>query len=335
MSVNAWRKNHTVSAGYVRRFTGVTPGGKQVSVHHRQKGAYHEGPGGVGYEFDYWGPQHLAETVEGWFARNESDALSLLANLDSRWPMKDKDRVTLGQFMAVHIVRTPAFVTWMRELGERTAKEVLAQRATKHDLSSQQIAVYTDRLTSPQMRAQTLIRQVTRVASPLLSMHWTLVEFPEDWLISCDQPVVLIPGARPDRISPASSIPPFGIMGTFEGRFTLDPRRVLLMTWTERPDEPWLTGDRIHASHINCALKAQRVDQWFCRPDTKPPFISAPFLEERVDPISPMLLPGYTPRRAQASPRRQSAMRVVRKMVEQQPLAGEIRWTRYPAKTAA
>ena len=38
MSVNAWRKNHTVSAGLVRRFTGATPGGKQVTVHHRVKG---------------------------------------------------------------------------------------------------------------------------------------------------------------------------------------------------------------------------------------------------------------------------------------------------------
>ena len=235
--------------------------------------------------------------------------------LKSRWPLTDEDRVTLARFVSLHIVRTPAFGEWLRALGNKTAKEVLAEAAVKHELDEEQLTPYAERLASPHMHAQTLLRQVNRAASPLLSMHWSIIEFPEDSLIGCDQPVVLIPCARPDRITPASAIPPFGVMGTFEGRFTLDPRHVLLMTWVESGEEPWLTGDRIGASHINASLKAQAVDEWFRRPGTIPPFISAPLLGERVDPISPALFRGYTPRRAVASPRRHAAGRSVMKMV--------------------
>jgi hypothetical protein len=153
MSANAWRKNHTVTAGLVRRFAGATPGGKQVTVRHRGKGEYPEGPGGVGWELDYWGPQALAETVEGFLARNESDALRLLENLKSRWPLTDEDRVTLGRFVSLHIVRTPVFSEWLRALGSKTAKAVLAEAAVEHDLNDEQIAPYAERLASPQMRS--------------------------------------------------------------------------------------------------------------------------------------------------------------------------------------
>lgn len=124
-------------------------------------------------------------------------------------------------------------------------------------------------------------------------------------------------------------------MGTFEGRFTLDPRHALLMTWVESGEEPWLTGDRIGASHINASLKAQAVDEWFRRPETVPPFISAPLLEERVDPISPALFHGYTPQRAVASPRRHAAERSVIKMVEEQAPDEDVRWVRYSRQHAA
>lgn len=335
MSANAWRKNHTVTAGLVRRFAGATPGTKQVTVRHRGKGEYPEGPGGVGWELDYWGQQALAETVEGFLARNESDALRLLENLKSRWPLTDEDRVTLGRFVSLHIVRTPVFSEWLRALGSKTAKAVLAEAAVEHDLNDEQIAPYAERLASPQMHAQTLLRQVNRVASPLLSMHWSIIEFPEDLLIGCDQPVVLLPWARPDRITPASVIPAYGLMQTFEGRFTLDPRHALLMTWVESGEEPWLAGDRVCASHINASLKAQAVDEWFHRPETIPPFISAPLLEERVDPISPALFDGYTPQRAVGSPRRHAAKRSVIKMVEEQAPDEDVRWVRYRPTQAA
>lgn len=328
MSTGAWRKNHTVSAGLVRRFTATTRGGRQVRVHHRLKGEYDEGPNGVGYEFDYWGPLDLAEKVERILSRNESDALSVLTNLKSRWPLTDEDRVALARFVSLHIVRAPAFRKWLREIGDEAATDALVRTARKHNLGKEAIAPYAQLLASPHMHAQQFLRQINRVASPLLCMHWTVMEFADDLLIGCDQPVVLIPDTTPDRLSPESAIPPFGVMGTFEGRFTLDPRHALLMTWVESGKEPWVTGNRIHASHINASVKALAVDEWFHRPKTNPPFISAPLLEERVDPISPALFRGYIPTHARKSARRRGAARMVMKMAQEQTPDDEVRWVR-------
>ena len=38
-----------------------------------------------------------------------------------------------------------------------------------------------------------LLRQIPRLASLLCSMRWSVVEFDEDWLVTCDQPLVLVP----------------------------------------------------------------------------------------------------------------------------------------------
>jgi hypothetical protein len=76
--------------------------------------------GGVGRQFDYWGPPGLAREVEMLFSTVESDALRLLADLQDHWPLtKRDDRAALGQFLAIHIVRMPSFGGYLRQLGKR------------------------------------------------------------------------------------------------------------------------------------------------------------------------------------------------------------------------
>jgi Protein of unknown function (DUF4238) len=253
------------------------------------------------------------------FMGAESDALALLRDLQARWPLTRDDRVTLGQFVAIHIVRTPSFAGWLRQLGAKTAGEVLAE---EDRLDEEQTAQMEEMFRGDRMHARTLLRQIPRIGSVLCSMHWSVVEFHEDWLISSDQPVVLLP-PPPHSISPASVIPPYGVMGALEGRFTLDPRRALLLSWREEQDEPWLNGTRPHACSINCALKAQALKEWFCVPGTRPPFISPRLFQERVFPIS-----GYSAQQVIASRRRQGAERLAKKMVEEQTPDNEMRWVR-------
>jgi hypothetical protein len=61
----AFQRNHTVSAGYLRRFTknGV------VTVHHLTRGTREDGPKAVGFQENLWGPEKLARTVEDAFGR--------------------------------------------------------------------------------------------------------------------------------------------------------------------------------------------------------------------------------------------------------------------------
>ena len=44
-----------------------------------------------------------------------------------------------------------------------------------------------------QLRVETLLKQVPRVASMLMSMQWSLVKFEEPMIASCDQPMIFVP----------------------------------------------------------------------------------------------------------------------------------------------
>jgi hypothetical protein len=235
------------------------------------------------------------------------------------------DRSALGALMGMHIVRMPSYVAFVREMGERATRDTLAK--TEHDLDAQQVAQVEDWLRGDSVHADTLWRHVRRFASFLCSMHWSLVEFEEDWLITSDQPVVLLPPV-PQPITPASALLPAGLSYVLEGRFTLDPRHALLMTWREDPEELQVPGSHEQACSINCALNAQAMREWFSLPGTRPPFLSPPLLRERVYPVALELLPGYTIPKAGASGRRAHAERVVREMTESTAPKNEIRWIR-------
>lgn len=324
MSDGAPRNIHTVSAGYVRRFTGPR---KTVTVHHRLRGVIDKGPRGVGRQAGYWGSPRVSRDTEDRLRRMESDGLRLLRNLQRRWPLRDTaDRAALGLLLAIHVVRTPTFSGELRLVGERANREVLADGVPKYGLDEQQVALVAEQLRDHQAHADSLIRQVPRVASALCSMHWSVVQFDDDLLITCDQPMVLLPFV-PGPITPASALPTTGFLNTVEGRFTLDPRHVLLLTWHEALDGPWLAGSYAHACSVNCALRAQSLDEWFHRPGTNPPFLTPPILEESVAPLSLSLLPGYTTERAVASRRRQAAEGVIDRLVEEMT-PGLMRWVR-------
>jgi hypothetical protein len=58
---------------------------------------------------------------------------------------------------------------------------VLAESAPKYDLDEQQIAAVAEVLRDQRIHANSLLRQIPRIASALCSMHWSVVEFEEDW----------------------------------------------------------------------------------------------------------------------------------------------------------
>ena len=289
MSANDWSKNHTVTAGYVRLWQDER---NEVDRHHLSEGVRRKGPRSVGYQSEYWGSPNVASKVEPLFGSIESDALRLLQNLKARWPLGGKDRAVLGQFPPIHMVRMPSLGGHMSLLGERSAKETLAEGAAQYELDEEQDAEVAAYLRDPGVHVNDLLRQIPRIASVLCSMHWSVVEFSSDWLITGDQPVVLLPPG-PHEVSPATAVQPFGAVNTLEGRFALGPRRLLLLTWLCEPDELWLPGGREHAVSANCAVRAQALEEWFSKPGTNPPCMT-PMLEERIFPISVDRLPGYT-----------------------------------------
>jgi Protein of unknown function (DUF4238) len=329
MAGSAPRRHHTVTAGYVRRFTA----GGVVEVHRGER-VLEVGPRGVGYQLDFWGSPELAGEMEGKFQHAENGALDVLAELPDRWPLTGADRGVLGEFLAIHIVRQPSYGGLIRQMGERANREVLAEHHASEGLDPRQSAWLADWLSGERVHADTLLRHIPRLGSFLCSMHWTLVEFDQDWLISGDQPLVLLLPV-PQPITPASALLPAGFSYTLEGRFTLDPRRALLLSWSEEPSERWLTGTHAQACSINCALRAQALGEWFCRPGTRPPFLSPLLLTERVYPISAELLGGYTVEDARSSRRREAAERIVHEMIDEQAPPNRMRWVRVAERRVA
>jgi hypothetical protein len=169
-----------------------------------------------------------------------------------------------------------------------------------------------------------LLRQLPRIGGLLCSMHWTLLEAEEDWFVTSDQPVVLLP-YQPSPHSPASAVPPLALAATLEARFTLDARRALLLSWHDGTDSR-SSIMRDQAASINCGLEAQALQEWFSRPGSRPPILSSQTLQRRLYPVSLELLPGYTVARATESDRRQRAETIVLGMVRDQTPASEVRW---------
>jgi hypothetical protein len=320
---NTPRKHHTITAGYLRRFSRQS----RIDVH-RGSSTETKGVRGVGYQLDFWGSAEVALKMESWLTKEENRALDVLSDLPTRWPLRGDDRGSLGIFMAIHVVRTPAYGGFVRQMGERANHDVLAKNAPALGLTAEEVDIYAELLRSDEIHTNTLTRQARFIGSYLASMHWSLVEFGQP-LITSDQPVVLLPW-MPVPVTPATALLPAGLAATFEGRFTLDPHHALVMSWDEDRTEPALQGTYAQACSVNAALKAQSVSEWYSRPGTTPPFLMLPYLEERVYAISQELRPGYTVERAGASGRRQHAEEIVDRMVR-----GEVPLEQMPWATMA
>lgn len=317
------RRNHTVSAGYIARFAR----NGQVTVHHATKGVLDIGPKAVGYQNDFWGSEKLSRQVEEAFNKCENPVLRMLRDLSRHWPLATADRAALAQFLAIHVIRTPAFGAFMRGVGERAREEAIRDVAEQHGLSEDEIAAAGSKLLRSQHNhVLTLLGQIGRIGGMFSSMQWTLVQFDQDCLITSDQPVLMLP-LIPAPISPASSVPASGISNIIEARFTLDPRQALLMTWADIPDTQHpLDGTHKQACSINCAVRAQALEEWVCRPQTTPPFLSPPILEQSIYAISTELLSGYTVQVAAQSRRHAAADRLMSRIIEENAPRDQIKW---------
>jgi hypothetical protein len=314
------RDHHIVTAGYLRRFARA---GK-VTVHRRGEEPVDKGVRAVAYVRDFWQSPELAEQVEAKLGKGESAALKILRQFETRWPLGGQDRLIVATFLAIHMVRLPAFGWFMRQIGERANRDVVAESAVTYDLDEQQQAVIAEEFRREIHHVRALLRQLPRIGSFLCSMHWTLLEAEEDWFITSDQPVVLLP-YQPSPHSPASAVPPLGLAATLEARFTLDARHALLLSWHDDTDSR-LSVMRDQAASINCGLEAQALQEWFSRPGSRPPILSSQTLQRRLYPVSLELLPGYTLARAAESDRRRRAEAIVLEMVEGQTPASDVRW---------
>jgi hypothetical protein len=322
---NTPQRHHTVSAGYIGRYSR----NRKVTVHHATEGVFETGRRAVGFQNNFWGSEDLSREVEQAFNKCEDPVLRMLRNIPQRWPLSTEDRAALAQFVAIHVIRTPAFGAFARRAGDRALEASVREVAEKHGIPADQLAAAAQGMKGQRHHVHTLLGQIGRIGSMFSNMQWNLVQFDHDWLITSDQPVVMLP-LRQVPVSPASSVPASGFSNTVEAFFTLDPRQLLLMTWVEAPDSAQpLSGTYRQACSINCALRAQSLTEWVSRPGVTPPFHAPPVLEPSIYAISTEPLPGYTLQAATRSRRRAAADQLMSKVIKENAPRDRMTWVTF------
>jgi hypothetical protein len=286
VSVSKPRRIHLASQCYVRGWADngrVLVQDDDLSREPRERNV-----SSVGWRPGWWGPsREVAEQAEAMFQHLESKAAPILRGLESRWPLSKDDRATVSQFVAIHTVRTPAWREAYNSISMGAISEELGRQRWDPEVAT---AAVTEFIGDP-LRVETLLKQIPRLASLFMSMHWTLVRFAQPWIASCDQPVICVPRLPSWKRMPISAMPRAGFMETAEVRFPIDPWRILLLTWSPQPDVDPVDGEFRHAADINRSTREQADRDWFHRPGSRPPLLAGPVISTSCEPISYDLVP--------------------------------------------
>jgi hypothetical protein len=239
----------------------------------------------------------------------ESNVAPVLRGFGDDWPLDTEVKGGLGQFLSFQYVRGPAFKNWYAEsTGQFIEDErdgVLLEESIdehEHDEFLASLAIHLEK-----KRPLRMLELGYKVSTTTASMHWTLIDFNRPWLVTSDQPVVVWPlgqvSRRPQR-TPIGS----GIMESLEIVIPMTPRRALLMTWLDEPDDEAgrVQGNRDLAARINAFVIASADRQWFHVPD-----VAVPRATGQLVPISAGLIKGYGMAAAANSDRRSEANKLI------------------------
>lgn len=241
----------------------------------------------------------------------ENRAVPVMRTIDERWPLTVDERATLAEYLALQVVRGPAWRSFHDDLRDHVIDEQSAENLT--DLGPESLDKHIAMVRSDAYRVVAMFRQVPKIGSLLASMQWILVSFGSDRLLTSDQPVVVV-----ERDRSADGMLHGGIANAAEFRFPLSPRHALLLAWADK-DDARLHGSPQHARIINHSVKDQADVHWFCPPTASP---SHGFGD--LTPLTFGLIDGYDWSALERSRRRQRILGEVSRWIETQEPVREI-----------
>jgi hypothetical protein len=244
----------------------------------------------------------------------ETQAVPLLRTIESRWPIEGRDRATLAEYLALQLVRVPAWRSFHDELRDRVLDR---QEAEREAMDPEHWQDYVASMRSDAHRSQMMLRQVPKIGSLLLSMQWTLLRFGSARLLTSDHPVVPVE-IGDDPAAPRDGIPRSGFANVGELRFPVSPRHALLLCWADEGDAD-LRGHPQQARIINHSVKEQAEIHWFCPPSASP---SHNFGD--LTPLTFGLVRGYNWNAIERSRRRETVLAEVNKWIETQETVREL-----------
>lgn len=314
MEFPAVEKAHIVSVSYLRNFAREDGIGVCLVDDGRH---FTNSPKNVGWRKRYYSRTRPDGTriddVEWSMSHLEGAVAPLLREIEQRWPLDNSAKATLAEFTALQLLRGPRFRHWGEQQLEQAIEDMGADEGLKSlsseyglPVRSHDVERVANQLRSATHRHVRMLALISKIASILGSMHWTLLRFDRPLLATSDHPVHVWPMERrssrplPGRIGS-------GILKTVEIRLPLSPQLSLLMTWLPEPDaEKPVLGARHHPRNINAFTIAEAQQQWFYVPGTRPPVGAGTFL-----PISSDLYVGYDAATAWRSPLRERVDRAI------------------------
>ena len=306
------KKIHVVTKAYLANWA-VDGLVRPVSVRYgRQK---LRTPSGLAWQSEWWGANDpgLNKACEESCGKLETLLPDALASVEAEWPPDAATRAVLAQFMALHVVRTPAFVDRFQPLRDTSIAEYRNKFPSPEAYETWRRAMQSDR-----ERANKLLSLINKLSTIIVSMHWTLLRFDEPLLITGDQPICPVPLLTPGIGKPIAAIPRDGWLDTCEIRCAFTPRHALLATWYTGPPTDPVSGTWSQAVNLNASVAAQTVEQRFQTPDREPAMPAAILRVPQtvLSPISIEVLSDYSLDAAMRSRLRHRTAEELQRLIE-------------------
>jgi hypothetical protein len=268
----------------------------------------------VGFRPHWWGRDPgVAAEVEQRLSYVEGKVTPFLRDPVGQWPVADDARGEIAVFIALHVVRSPAWRDWH---GDQVALRVA--EAIREDPASEPLQMeIARRLVSDVERVKTILSQLTKLASGLASMHWSLLRFDDRVLALSDQPVCAVPLSIARGHAPVEVVPASGFFEVLEIRVPISPSIALILSWCDRPEESVVHhGTYDQACSLNASVIAQADRHWIRHPDGTGTRIRPDGLSAIADPISSQLLSGYDPQAVVRSGRQAQARELINDLID-------------------
>lgn len=243
--------------------------------------------------------------LEHELGRVEDAAIGLVRDITRRWPLNQDERFILTEYVAVQILRSPAWRYWHEEVLENTLPKYRQQ------ISAPARQQYDTIARSDKNRHDTLRQMINQVGAMVGSMHWHLLRFSSPKVVTSDHPVVVTP-LGPGNLVHSAPIPAAGFAETLEMVFPLGPHHALVMSWADPPEDGRIrTGTPDQLRSLNATVVGQAEKQWFHRPKLSPPR-----RVRHARPLSFELARGYSVEAARGSERRRRTLAIVEDLIE-------------------
>jgi hypothetical protein len=232
------------------------------------------------------------DDVEASLAYVEDKATQPLRQLIAGDPLSVEHKGILAQFLAVQMLRGPAFFEHREQLllpiieGMQASDfkpEALAAAGGDVELARQRAR---EQILGSTLSSRSMLSRSAKVGTLLGYMCWYIVRFDDKVLAYSDHPVVMWP--MDVAMAPAPGTQQFGPLSALELRVPLAPDVALLLNWVDRSDPIDAALDPSAAAELNALTVAQADRQWMHRPGDEPELADGP-----LRPLSRLVEPAY------------------------------------------